>query len=138
MAWLHCEIEKMPEYCIASCIVLFAKNMKKGYVEWITFYVLGLLVWVIKNLVMSWIMPSLALLLHIVLSMTACGYMIIFNIYSEVSVTGQCQTNIYLVWHFIRNFKKYNCLWPSYKYSLATSMLVHMCIYLWLLCLKSS
>ena len=32
---------------------------------------------VIKKLAMSWIMPSLALLLHIVLSVTACSYMII-------------------------------------------------------------
>ena len=56
-------------------------------------YVLGLLDWLIKKLAMLWIMSSLALLLHIVLSMTACSYMII---YLEISVTGQCQTNIYL------------------------------------------
>ena len=55
------------------------------------FYVLGLLSRVIKKLAMSWLMPSLALLLHIVLSMTACSYMIRL----EISVTGQCQTNIY-------------------------------------------
>ena len=54
-------------------------------------YVLGLLGRVIKasNVI---IMPSLALLLHIVLSMTVCSYMIRL----EISVTGQCQTNIYL------------------------------------------
>ena len=52
---------------------------------------LGLLIRVIKNLVMSWIMPSLALLMHIVLSMTACSYMIIFNMCLEISVTGQRQ-----------------------------------------------
>ena len=36
--------------------------------------VLGLLGRVIKKLATSWIMPSLALLLHMVLSMTACSY----------------------------------------------------------------
>ena len=45
---------------------------------------------------MSWIIPSLALLLHIALSMTACGFMIRFNMYLEISVTGKCQINIYL------------------------------------------
>ena len=56
------------------------------------FYVLGLLGWGIKKLAMSWIMPSLALLLYIVLSMTAYSYVIRL----EISVTGQCQTNVYL------------------------------------------
>ena len=47
-------------------------------------------------------MPALALLLHIVLSMTACSYMIlprvllILHMYLEIFVTGLCQTNIYL------------------------------------------
>ena len=36
----------------------------------VPFYVLGLVGRVIKRLAMSWIMPSLALLLHIGLSMT--------------------------------------------------------------------
>ena len=36
--------------------------------------VLGLLGRVIKKLATSWIMPSLALLLHMVLSMTTCSY----------------------------------------------------------------
>ena len=51
-------------------------------------YALGLLDWVVKKLAISWIMPSLALLLHKVLSMIACSYMIRFNMYSETSVTG--------------------------------------------------
>ena len=33
MTWLRCVVEKMPEHCIISCIVLFAKNMKTGYTE---------------------------------------------------------------------------------------------------------
>ena len=33
MTWLHCVVEKTPEHCIVSCVVLFAKNMKTGYVE---------------------------------------------------------------------------------------------------------
>ena len=42
---------------------------------------------------MSWIMLSLALLLHIALSMTACGFMSRFIMYLEqISVTGKCQT----------------------------------------------
>ena len=53
---------------------LIAKNMKTGFVEWSTFYVLGLLGQLIKKLAMSWIIPSLALLLHIVLSIIACSY----------------------------------------------------------------
>ena len=55
---------------------------------------------------MSWIMSSLALLLHIVLSLTACSYVIIFKMYLEISVTGQCQTNIYLAWNFVWHSKK--------------------------------
>ena len=31
MAWLCCVIEKKPEHCIVSCIVLFAKNIKTGF-----------------------------------------------------------------------------------------------------------
>ena len=46
---------------------------------------------------MSWITPFLALLLHIVLLMTACSYVIRFKMYLESFVTGQCQTNIYLM-----------------------------------------
>ena len=51
-----------------------------------------------QKLAMSWIVSSLALLLHniIVLSLTACSYVIIFTMYLEISVTGQCQINIYL------------------------------------------
>ena len=49
-----------------------------------------------QKLAMSWIMSSLALLLHIVLSLTAWSYVIIFKMHLEISVTGQCQTNIYL------------------------------------------
>ena len=64
--------------------------MKHFLCAWIT----GLRV--IKNLTMLWIMPSLALLLHIVLSMTVCSYMIRFNMYLEITLTGQCQINIYL------------------------------------------
>ena len=117
MIWLRCVVEKMPEHCIVSYIALFAKNMKTGYMEWSTFYVLGLLGRVIKKLAMSWIMPPLALLLHIVLSLIACGYVIRFNMYLEISVIGQCQTNIYLAWYFVRHSKKlYLSLlwsWPS-------------------------
>ena len=87
------------------------QKMKTGYMKWSTFYALGLLGWVVKKLAMSWIMPSLALLLHIVLSMTASSYMIWFNMYLEISVAGQCQTNIYLAWHFVRHSKNYNCFW---------------------------
>ena len=79
MSWLHYVIEKTPEHFIGSCIVLFAKNVKTGYVEWSTIYVLGLLGQVIKKLAISWTIPSLALLLHIVLSMT--DYVIIFKMY---------------------------------------------------------
>ena len=42
MTWLHRVLEKMPEHCIVSCIVLSTKNMKAGY-TWKHFYVLGLL-----------------------------------------------------------------------------------------------
>ena len=49
---------------------------------------LGLLDQVIKELAMSWITPPLVLLLSIVLLMTACSYMIRFNMYLEISVTG--------------------------------------------------
>ena len=52
--------------------------------------------WVIKKLAKSWIIPSSALLLLIVLSITACNYMIIFTMYIDISVTEQCQTKIYL------------------------------------------
>ena len=75
---------------------------------------------------MSWIMPSLALLFTeqgdvrlvdgyrpaegrvevylngcwrtvcVALSITARSFMIRFNMYLEISVTGKCQTNIYL------------------------------------------
>ena len=47
-------------------------------------------------------MPSLALLLHIVSSMTAYTIYIRFNMYLEISVTGQCQTNINSAWHYVR------------------------------------
>ena len=73
---------------IVRCIVLFAKDMKTGYVEWSTFYVIKLLGRVIKKLAMSWTMPSLALLLNTVLLMTTCSYVIKFNMYLEISVTG--------------------------------------------------
>ena len=33
MNWLRCIVEKTPEYCIVSCIVLFAKTMKTGIVK---------------------------------------------------------------------------------------------------------
>ena len=33
MTWLRCVVEKMPEHCIISCIVLFGENMKTGYME---------------------------------------------------------------------------------------------------------
>ena len=58
-----------------------------------------------QKLAMSWIMPSLTLLLHIVLSMTVCSH-ILFHMYLEISVTGLCQTNIYLALHFVRHSKK--------------------------------
>ena len=45
---------------------------------------------------MSWTMSSLALLLHLVLTLTACNYVIIFKMYLEISAIGQCQINIYL------------------------------------------
>ena len=49
-----------------------------------------------QKLAMSRIMSSLALLLHIVLTLTACNYVIIFKMYLEISAIGQCQINIYL------------------------------------------
>ena len=49
-----------------------------------------------QKLAMSWIMSSLALLLHMVLSVTACSYRIIFKMHLKISVTEQCQTNIHL------------------------------------------
>ena len=49
---------------------------------------------VIKKLAMSWVMPSLALLLHIALTMI--DYVIVFNMYLEIYVTGQFQPKIYL------------------------------------------
>ena len=56
---LCCVVEKTPEYCIVNCIIYCAAsqkiNMKTRCVEWSTCYVLGLLGWVIKKLVMSWI-----------------------------------------------------------------------------------
>ena len=72
--WLYCVVEKMPKHCIVSCIVCLPKieDRIRGMKY---FYVLGLLGWVIKKLTISWIMPSLALLLYIVLSMTICNYM---------------------------------------------------------------
>ena len=84
MIWLCCVVKKLPEHCIVSCIVLLIKT---GYMERRTFYVLGLLSVVIKKIAMSWTMASLALLLHSFLSMTACRYMIKFNMYLEISVT---------------------------------------------------
>ena len=69
-----------------------------------TFYVL-------KLLAMSWIMPSLALLLHIALSMTACSYMIRFYMYlEESSVTGN--VTLTFIWPDILSGipKSYNCL----------------------------
>ena len=81
-----CMDKKADEINIVSCIVLFAKNMKTGYVEWSTFYVLGLVGWVIKKLAMSWIMWALAVLLHIVLSMTVCSYVIRFNMYRSLEI----------------------------------------------------
>ena len=97
LGYICCVVEKTPEQCIelycADC-----KTMKTGYMEsrvhdvqsrtlsspvvlWTVdgmkrFYVLGLLDWVIKKLAMLWIMPSLALLLHIVLSIITCSYVI--------------------------------------------------------------
>ena len=61
MIWLCCVVKNLPEHCIVSCIVLFAKT---GYMERRTFYMLGLLSLVIKKIAMSWTMASLALLLH--------------------------------------------------------------------------
>ena len=49
-----------------------------------------------QKLAMSWIIPCLALLLHTVLSLTACSYMIRLEMYLETSVTGQCQINFSL------------------------------------------
>ena len=33
MTWLHCVVEKTPEHCTVSCVVLFTKNMKTEDVE---------------------------------------------------------------------------------------------------------
>ena len=54
--------------------------------------------WVAGNQKTSNVMDHaiLAVLLYIVLSMTACSYMIRFNMYLDISVTGQCETKIYL------------------------------------------
>ena len=115
----------MPEHCIQSYIVLFIKNMKTGYVEWSNLYVLGLLGQIIKKLAMSWIMPSLALLLHIVLSMTVCSYMIRFNMYLEISMTGQHQINICLAWYFVRHSQKIiiaSVMLPKVKWTAFTQM----------------
>ena len=30
---LHCVVEKTPEHCTVSCVVLFAKSMKMGHME---------------------------------------------------------------------------------------------------------
>ena len=82
MTWLYCVVEKTSDHCIVSCIVLFAKSVK----TWNEAIFMCLDYWVVA---MSWIMWSLVLILHIiVLSMTACSYMIRFNMYLESSVTG--------------------------------------------------
>ena len=46
ITWLCCVVEKLPEHCLVSCIVLFAKT---GYLKWRTL-MCGLLGRVIKNM----------------------------------------------------------------------------------------
>ena len=60
MTWLHYVVKNMPEHCIVTSA---CQNMKMGYVEWSTLYVLGLMDLIIKKLAMSWIMPSLAIVI---------------------------------------------------------------------------
>ena len=67
------------------------------------FNLLGLLGWVIKIIAMSWIMPSIALLLCILISMTACNmikniqtYPVRFHIMSSWSSSA---TSFYNVSH---------------------------------------
>ena len=63
--------------------------------------------------------------------MTVCSYVIRFNMYLEISVTGQCQTNVY--WSDIlldvHSQKDYNCLWHTlYNVILFSAMLLYVCI----------
>ena len=62
-------------------------------------------------------MPSLAMLLHIVLTMT--DYVIVFNMYLKIYVTRQFQPKIYLARHFVRHSKKVIIVSG-----------VHMCVYM--------
>ena len=74
-----------------------------------------------QKIAMSWIMPSFALL---VLSMTACSYMIRFNMYLEISVTGQCQTNNCLARNFVRHSEK------NYNYLFCMYVCMTVCMYI--------
>ena len=71
MTWLHCVLEKMPEHCMYSklyCAVgQECEDRICGMKHFICARITGL---GNQKLAMSWTMPSLALLLHIVLSMT--------------------------------------------------------------------
>ena len=58
-----------------------------------------------QKLAMSWIMPSLALLLQRVLSMTACINTIRFHMYIKFLWLEMSDYNIYLPWHLVRHSK---------------------------------
>ena len=80
MTWLHCQIEKTPEYCIVSCIVLFPNNMKTGYMN--EFEAHFMCLWVAGNHKTSNVMvyAILSIVIAKSLSMTTFSYMTVFNI----------------------------------------------------------
>ena len=101
MTWLRCVVEDARTLHSKLCCTTVCQKYE-GRICGMKHY---LCIWITgsgnQKLAMSWIMPCLALLLHIVLS---C--MIRFNMYLEIPVTGQCQNNIYLARHFVRHSKK--------------------------------
>ena len=72
--------------------------------------------------------------------MTACSYMIIFQMYLKISVTWHRQTNINWIWNFVRYSKKVTVVyWVIVSYSFSSS-LSHLLLYttLHLQCCHSS
>ena len=72
MTWLHCVIEKIPQHCMVAMLYCAVWQKYEDRICGMNF----LCVWITgsgnQKLAIPWIMPSLALLLHIVFSMTVC------------------------------------------------------------------
>ena len=79
-------------------------------------------------------MDHVILSIIIVLSMTACSYVIIFQMYLKISVTWLPQTNIKWIWNFVTYSKKVTVVYQvivSYSFS---SSLSHFLLYTTLRC----